>query len=104
MGTYLDKWGELIIKTEDNLYDYLYNYIKAFLCFYRQNINIGNFKAICQSRLLQYFNETEESEALKKLLDDMYDKVEFYNMLSPARKSKRSRKKWKIQILLQGVY
>ena len=29
-GTYLDKWGQLIIKTEDNLYDYLYNYIKAF--------------------------------------------------------------------------
>lgn len=86
-GTYLDKWGELIIKTEDNLYDYLYNYIKAFLCFYRQNINIGNFKTICQSRLLQYFNETEESEALKKLLDDMYDKVEFYNMLSSAEKA-----------------
>lgn len=86
-GTYLDKWGELIIKTEDNLYDYLYNYIKAFLCFYGQNINIGNFKAICQSRLLQYFNETEESEALKKLLDDMYDKVEFYNMLSSAEKA-----------------
>ena len=86
-GTYLDKWGELIIKTEDNLYDYLYNYIKAFLCFYRQNINIGNFKAICQSRLLQYFNETEETEALKKLLDDMHDKVEFYNMLSSAEKA-----------------
>ncbi len=83
-STYLDKWGQLIIKTKDNLYDYLYNYIKAFLCFYRQNINIGNFKAICQSRLLQYFNETEESEALKKLLDDMYDKVDFYNMLSSA--------------------
>ena len=86
-STYLDKWGELIIKTEDNLYDYLYNYIKAFLCFYRQNINIGNFKAICQSRLLQYFNETSESEALKKLLDDMYEKVDFYNMLSSAEKA-----------------
>lgn len=86
-ATYLDKWGQLIIKTEDNLYDYLYNYIKAFLCFYRQNINVNNFKAICQSRLLQYFNETEESEALKKLLDDMYDKVDFYNMLSSAERA-----------------
>lgn len=86
-STYLDKWGELIIKTEDNLYDYLYNYIKAFLCFYRQNINIGNFKAICQGRLLQYFNETSETEALKKLLDDMYEKVDFYNMLSFAEKA-----------------
>ena len=86
-GTYLNRWGELIIKTEDNLYDYLYNYIKAFLCFYRQNINIGNFKAISQGRLLQYFNETEEAEALKKLLDDMYDKIDFYNMLSSAEKA-----------------
>lgn len=86
-STYLDKWGELIIRTEDNLYDYLYNYIKAFLCFYRQNINISNFKAICQNRLLQYFNEVEEKEALKKLLDDMHDKVEFYNMLSSTEKA-----------------
>lgn len=30
-STYLDKWGQLIIKTHDSLYDYLYNYIKAFL-------------------------------------------------------------------------
>ncbi len=83
-STYLDKWGQLIIKTHDSLYDYLYNYIKAFLCFYRQNININNFKSICQSRLLQYFNEADEVKALKKLLDDMYDKVDFYLMLSSA--------------------
>lgn len=34
--------------------------------------------------MLQYFNETNEAEALKKLLDDMYDKVDFYKMLSSA--------------------
>ena len=84
---YLEKWGQLIIKTEDNLYDYLYNYIKAYLCFYRQNINVGNFKAISQNRLLQFFNESSEAEALKRLLDDMYDKVDFYNMLSSAEKA-----------------
>lgn len=85
--TYLDKWGQLIIKTEDNLYDYLYNYIKAYLCFYRQNINVGNFKAISQNRLLQFFNKSNETEALKKLLDDMYEKVDYYNMLSSAEKA-----------------
>lgn len=84
---YLEKWGQLIIKTEDNLYDYLYNYIKAYLCFYRQNINVGNFKAISQNRLLQFFNESSETEALKRLLDDMYDKVDFYNMLSSPEKA-----------------
>ena len=83
-NTYLDKWGQLIIETQDNLYDYLFNYIKAFLSFYRQNINVNNFKLICQDKLLQFFNTTSESEALKKLLDDMYEKVGFYNMLTSA--------------------
>ena len=83
-STYLDKWGALIIKTKDNLYDYLYNYIKAYLCFYRQNITIINFKSISKRELLQHFNETSIAEAFKKLLDDMYDKVDYYNMLSSA--------------------
>lgn len=82
--TYLNIWGKLIIETNDNLYDYLYNYIKAFLSFYRNNINVENFKTICRDKLQQYFNETDESEALKKLLDDMYEKVKIYNMLSSA--------------------
>lgn len=84
---YLERWGELIIKTNDNLYDYLYNYIKAYLCFYRQNISIVNFKSISRKELLTYFNETNEAEALKKMLDDMYDKVAYYNMLYSTEKA-----------------
>lgn len=83
-STYLDKWGELIIKTKDNLYDYLYNYIKAYLCFYRQNISIINFKAISKNELLKYFNETSVAEAFKKMLDDMYDKVDDECLPMPA--------------------
>ncbi len=86
-NTYLERWGELIIKTNDNLYDYLYNYIKAYLCFYRQNISIVNFKSISKKELLTYFNETSEAEAFKKMLDDMFDKVAFYNMLSSTQKA-----------------
>lgn len=86
-ATYLRRWGDLIIKTKDNLYDYLYNYIKAYLCFYRQNISIVNFKAICRRELLSHFNEANEAEALKRLLDDMYDKVDYYNMLSSTEKA-----------------
>lgn len=82
---YLDKWGQLIIKTKDNLYDYLYNYIKAFLCFYRQNISIDNFKVLSKRDLMPYFRVSSENEAFKRLLDDMYDKVEFYNMLSSTK-------------------
>ncbi len=81
-ATYLDKWGQLITKTNDNLYDYLYNFIKAFLCFYRQSITIENFKTISIRDLLPYYRVNSENEAFKRLLDDMYEKVEFYNMLS----------------------
>ncbi len=81
-ATYLDKWGQLITKTNDNLYDYLYNFIKAFLCFYRQSITIENFKTITIRDLLPYYKVNSENEAFKRLLDDMYEKVEFYNMLS----------------------
>ncbi|MCI8364611.1 MAG: DUF262 domain-containing protein [Eubacterium sp.] len=86
-AVYLDKWGELITKTNDNLYDYLYNFIKAFLCFYRQSITIENFKTISIRDLFPYYKVHSENEAFKRLLDDMYEKVEFYNMLSSTEKA-----------------
>lgn len=82
--TYLNIWGNLIIETKDNLYDYLYNFIKAYICFYRQNISVINFKAICKKDLLSYYKESVLSEALMKFLDDLNAKVKFYNMLFSA--------------------
>lgn len=82
--TYLNIWGNLIIETNDNLYDYLYNFIKAYICFYRQNISIINFKAICKKELLSYYKESVLSVALMKFLDDLNAKVKFYNMLFSA--------------------
>lgn len=74
-------WGNLIIKTRDKLYDYMYNYRKAYLSYYRQNINVNNFKSISTKELLLHFKTNEEAVALKKLLDDLEEKVDFYNML-----------------------
>lgn len=79
---YLEKWGQLIRKTKDNLYDYLSNYIKANIVFYRNNISILNFKTICEKQLLTYFNTNDVSVALAKLIDDMVKKEKFYRMLS----------------------
>ena len=84
---YLDKWGQLIIKTNDNLYDYLYNFIKAYLCFYRQNISVENFKTIATRDMMPYYKVSTEKEAFKKLLDDMYNKVDYYIMLSDTDKA-----------------
>ena len=82
--TYLNIWGNLTIETNDNLYDYLYNFIKAYICFYRQNISIINFKAICKKELLVYYKESVLSNALMKFLDDLNSKVKFYNMFFSA--------------------
>ncbi len=83
-STYLNIWGNLIIKTKDNLYDYLYNFIKAYICFYRQNISVVNFKAICRKELLSFYKKTNLSEVLMAFLNDLNNKVDYYNMLSSA--------------------
>lgn len=88
-STYLDKWGQLIIKTNDNLYDYMYNYIKAYLCFYRQNISVENFKTIAIRDMMPYYKVSTEKDAFMKLLDDMYNKVDYYIMLSDTDKANK---------------
>ncbi len=79
---YLKKWGQLIIKTDNNLYDYFYTYIRAFITFYRQNIKIVNFKSMSEWVLKNYFKKDDLCETYKCLIDDMIDKVDYYNMLS----------------------
>ena len=76
----LAQWGELIIKTEDNLYDYLKTYIKAYVKFYKENISFGNFKALDKD-LICYFHKTNIGEAYKALLADMVEKVKYYKAL-----------------------
>ena len=88
-STYLDKWGQLIIKTNDNVYDYMYNYIKAYLCFYRQNISVENFKTIAVRDMMPYYKVSTEKDAFMKLLDDMYNKVDYYIMLSDTDKANK---------------
>jgi hypothetical protein CLOSPO_02893 len=84
---YLDLWGKLVIETHDQLYDYLYNYIKAYISFYRQNINVDNFKSLSKNEIQAYFKKNDIAEALKALLDDMYKNVKYYNMLGSVDKA-----------------
>lgn len=78
---YLRKWGELIIKTDNNLYDYFYTYIRAFITFYRQNIKIVNFKAMSEDSLKSYFEKENLCDTFKAFIDDMVEKVDYYLML-----------------------
>ena len=84
---YLEIWGKLILLTNDELEDYLYTYIKAYISFYKNKININNFKTISQKELIKFFGVTTECEALKLLLEDLLSKVEYYQMLSSVEKA-----------------
>lgn len=78
---YLREWGELIIRTNDHLYDYLINYIKANIKFYRGDITVNNFKELCKEELLSYTKRDNLSEALAKFINELYLDVDIYNML-----------------------
>lgn len=80
-ASYLSKWGSLIVKTNDQLYDYLKVYIKANVKFFSQNISFYNFKKL-DNEICKHFNVSKLEDAYKKLIDDMLDKVVFYNALS----------------------
>ncbi len=84
---YLTLWGKLIIETNDQLYDYLYNYIKGYISFYRQSIYVDNFKTLSRNEIPEYFKKNNVADALKALLDDMYKKVTYYNMLGDVDKA-----------------
>ena len=77
----LSQWGDLIVKTNDELYDFLKTYIKAYVKFYSQNISFNNFKKLSDI-LCKHFKQTELSLTYKMLLNDMLEKVDYYNALS----------------------
>ena len=79
--TYLTKWGQLIIKSDDHLTDYFQTYVKAFLFFYRQKINLKEFKYMSR-QLTGVYNLGSVDDALKKLIDDMLDFADYYALLS----------------------
>ena len=80
-GTYLTKWGQLIIKSDDHLGDYLQTYVKAFLFFYRQKINLKEFKYIAR-QLPSLYGLSSQAEALKRLIDDMLNVADCYSLIN----------------------
>ena len=78
----LKQWGDLIIQTKDNLYDYLMIYIRAYIKYYRSNITLLYFKSIASNEMKKHFEKTTLNETFKALLEDMSKKVKYYNMLS----------------------
>lgn len=79
-SSYLMRWGQLIIKTDDKLEEYLQVYIKAFLFYYRQKINLKEFKAIARC-LPGIYGVSSLAEALKRLIDEMLAKADSFALL-----------------------
>lgn len=78
---YLKIWGDLIIETEDKLYEYLQIYIKSYIKFFSQNIKILNFKKICEEELAIFYEVNTESDGITRLLDELYHNVDVFQML-----------------------
>ena len=79
-STYLTRWGQLIIKSDDKLGEYLLVYVRAFLYYYRQKINLKEFQAIAR-QLPGKYGVSSQAEALKMLIDNMLEKVDVFSLL-----------------------
>jgi len=80
-NTYLTKWGQLIIKTGDNLEDYFQTFVRSYFLYYRQAIGIAEFKYMSR-QLPHIYNKENEAEGLKAFIDDMLEQVDSYAYLS----------------------
>lgn len=77
---YLEKWGYLIKETEDQLEDYMYIFVKAFIRYYKVNISAKYFRTM-DNDLMKFYAKNNISDAFKAFLDDMVAKVTYYKKL-----------------------
>ena len=85
---YLEKWGNLIIETSDNLMDYIIVYVRANIAYYRNNIRLENFKKIIEEDARTYYQTTENDETIKKFIDDLSKNSIYYKVLYEKTTSK----------------
>ena len=79
---YLDKWGQLIRYTNDNLNDYFNIFIRANIVYYYNVIKLDNFRALSENSLKRYYECEQLSEVLKAFINDMLKQVKYYAMFS----------------------
>lgn len=80
-NTYLTKWGQLIIKTDDSLEEYMQVFTRAYSFFYRQAIGLQEFGWMSRQMAGKYQVATE-AEGLKRWIDDMVDQADTFRLLS----------------------
>lgn len=81
--TYLSRWGKLIEITDDEVEDFIETYIRAYLNYYHQAINLNRFKALVNSENFRAFYKKDNTrDALKAFLDDLLEKAETFSLFS----------------------
>lgn len=76
----LHKWGKLISETEDELYDYLLIFIRAYIKYYSNKMSFDNFKGL-DDELCKYFNVNDIGKAYLALLNRLIAGIESYKAL-----------------------
>lgn len=78
---YLEKWGNLIIETSDNLMDYIIVYVRANMSYYRNKIKLENFKKIIEEDAKNYYKTTQNDKTIKKFIDELNKYSIYYRIL-----------------------
>ena len=80
---YLEKWGKLLLRTNNELADYIWIYIKAYLKFFQNSPNARHFKNLINELTTKklYFNSSQVSFVLKKMIDKLIEYVDYFRCL-----------------------
>ena len=97
---YLEKWGNLIIETSDNLMDYIIVYVRANMSYYRNKIKLENFKKIIEEDAKTYYKTTQNDETIKKFIDELSKYSIYYRVLHDKILSKEILEKISKKILV----
>ena len=97
---YLEKWGNLIIETSDNLMDYIIVYVRANMSYYRNKIKLENFKKIIEEDAKNYYKTTQNDETIKKFIDELSKYSVYYRVLHDKTLSKEILEKISKKILV----
>lgn len=101
--SYLSKWGDLIIRTEDKLGEYFKIYIKAQIRYFSGNLTFEKFKSY-DREICEHFGCDNICDAYKVLIEDMLEKLDSFNALfdyQVAQKFIKSNSKFKYYY---GIY
>ena len=91
---YLERWGELTIKTKNKLENYLWIFIKGFVKYYKGNVTLKIFKTLIKNEELNAYYHIPKGapshQVFEALIDDLIDKLDCYVALTDVEFFKRN--------------